>query len=83
MTSEHLKDNRRHNIVTASQAWAAVYERQKLWREKTFRAEPFAGNEMTEYGNLHEPVALAAFDEEMKFFLFLNVLLLLLFGSAI
>ena len=66
MTSEHLKDNRRHNIVTASQAWAAVYERQKLWREKTFRAEPFAGNEMTEYGNLHEPIALAAFEEEMN-----------------
>ena len=66
MTSEHLKDNRRHNIVTASQAWAAVYERQKLWREKTFRAEPFAGNQMTEYGNLHEPIALAAFEEEMN-----------------
>ena len=42
--NSHLKDNRRHNIITASQAWGAVYERQKLWKEKTFREKPFAGN---------------------------------------
>ena len=54
MTSEHLKDNRRHNIITASQAWGAVYERQKLWKEKTFREPPFSGNIMTQYGNDNE-----------------------------
>ena len=66
MNSEHLKDNRRHNIITASQAWGAVYERQKLWREKTFRSKPFEGNEMTQWGNDHEEVALRAFEKHMN-----------------
>jgi len=44
----HLTDNRRHNIITASNAWSAVYERQKLWRQMTLREAPFEGNEMTE-----------------------------------
>jgi len=65
MTSEHLKDNRRHNIITASQAWSAVYERQKLWKEKTFRAKPFEGNEMTDYGLRHEEDALLQFQKYM------------------
>ena len=64
--NEHLKDNRRHNIITASQAWGAVYERQKLWREKTFREKPFGGNEMTQWGNDHEEVALRAFERHMN-----------------
>ena len=65
--SSHLSNKKlRNSIVTASQAWSAVYERQKLWREKTGRAEPFQGNEMTQWGNDHEPVALAAFEDEMK-----------------
>ena len=66
MTSEHLKDNRRHNIITASQAWGAVYERQKLWKEKTFRSEPFSGNVMTQYGNDNEENALLAFQKHMN-----------------
>ena len=66
MTSEHLKDNRRHNIITASQAWSAVYERQKLWREKTFRAKPFEGNEMTQWGNENEHIALSEFESYMN-----------------
>ena len=66
MTSEHLKDNRRHNIVTASQAWSAVYDRKKLWREKTFREPPFEGNEMTQWGNDHEEDALLAFEKHMN-----------------
>ena len=64
--SSHLSNKKlRNSIVTASQAWSAVYERQKLWREKTGRAEPFQGNEMTEWGNDHEHIALAAFEDEM------------------
>jgi predicted phage-related endonuclease len=66
MTSEHLKDNRRHNIVTASQAWSAVYDRKKLWREKTFREPPFKGNEMTQWGNDNEENALLAFEKHMN-----------------
>ncbi len=64
--NEHLKDNRRHNIITASQAWGAVYERQKLFREKTFRQKPFSGNIMTQWGNDHEEVALRAFERHMN-----------------
>ena len=64
--NSHLKDNRRHNIITASQAWSAVYERQKLWREKTFREKPFSGNIMTQWGNDHEEVALRAFERHMN-----------------
>ena len=38
--------------------------RQALWRELTGRAAPFAGNEMTEYGNAHEAEALSAYEIE-------------------
>ena len=65
-SNAHLKDNRRHNIITASQAWGAVYERQKLWREKTLREPPFAGNEMTQWGTDHEETALRAFEKHMN-----------------
>ena len=61
----HLLDNRRHNIVTASNAWASVNERQKLWRQMTMREPPFEGNEATAWGNLHERDALSAFEKEM------------------
>lgn len=61
----HLRDNRRHNIITASNAYAAIYERQKLWRQMTLREPPFEGNEMTEYGNLNEPVAISALEKEL------------------
>lgn len=63
--SQHLLDNRRHNIVTASNAWAAVYERQKLWRQMTLREAPFEGNEMTEWGIDHEHLALCEFEKAM------------------
>jgi len=64
--SSHLSNKKlRNSIVTASQAWSAVYERQKLWREKTGRAEPFSGNIMTQWGLDNEPIALAAFEDEM------------------
>ena len=53
----HLKDNRRHNIVTASAAWGAIYERKKLWRQKTLREAPFKGNIMTEWRKwLYKPL---------------------------
>ena len=65
MTSEHLKDNRRHNIITASQIWSSLYERQKLWREKTLREPPFEGNDATQYGTDHEHIALSAFELHM------------------
>jgi len=61
----HLLDNRRHNIVTASNAWASVNERQKLWRQMTMREPPFEGNEATAWGTLHERDALSAFEKEM------------------
>ena len=66
MTSEHLKDNRRHNLITASVAWSAVYDRKKLWRGKTFREPPFEGNVMTQWGNDHEETALQAFEVHMN-----------------
>lgn len=65
MTSEHLKDNRRHNIITASQIWSSLNERQKLWREKTLREPPFEGNDATQYGIDHEHIALSAFELHM------------------
>ena len=55
----HLKNNARHNRITASNAWAAVYERQRLWRDMTFRSPPFEGNEATEWGVTNESVALS------------------------
>lgn len=61
----HLSDNRRHNVITASVAWSAVYERQKLWRQMTLREAPFEGNEMTEWGNLHEHLAICEFEKAM------------------
>ena len=61
----HLLDKRRHNIVTASNAWASVNERQKLWRQMTLREPPFEGNEATEWGNLHERDALSEFEKGM------------------
>ena len=61
----HLKQNARHNRITASNAWAAVYERQKLWRDMTFRSPPFEGNEATEWGQINEPIALSQFEKEM------------------
>jgi len=66
MNSEHLKDNRRHNIITASRAWGAIYERKKLWRQLTFREPPFEGNEMTAYGSAHEHIALSRFELEQS-----------------
>ena len=63
--SSHLRDNRRHNIITASNCWASVYERQKLWRQMTLREAPFEGNEMTEWGNLHEHLAICEFEKAM------------------
>ncbi len=61
----HLSDSRRHNVITASIAWSAVYERQKLWRQMTLREAPFEGNEMTEWGNLHEHLAICEFEKAM------------------
>ena len=61
----HLKDPRRHGLITASKAWAAVYERQNYWREMTLRQPPFEGNEMTAWGNDHEHIALSQFEKEM------------------
>ena len=62
----HLKDKRRHNLVTASAAYRSVYERQKLFREKTFRDPLFQGNEMPQWGNDNEENALLAFEKHMN-----------------
>lgn len=65
--SSHLSNKElRNSIVTASQAWSAVYERQKLYREKKGLVAPFEGNHMTQWGLDNEEVALAAFEDEMK-----------------
>ena len=32
-SDKHLSDNRRHNIITASNAYAAIHDRKKLWRQ--------------------------------------------------
>lgn len=60
----HLNDKRRNSIITASEAHDAIYARQKLFRVKTFRDEPFEGNDATRWGNNHEPIALAQFEDE-------------------
>lgn len=64
----HLKDSRREGIITASRAWSAIYERQDYWRELTLRKPPFEGNEMTQYGNDCEHIALSAFEWHMNDF---------------
>ena len=63
--SSHLTDNRRHNIITASNCWSSVYERQKLWRQMTLREAPFEGNEMTQWGLDYEHLALCEFEKAM------------------
>ena len=63
--SDHLKDNRRHNIITASNAYAVIHDRKKLWRQMTFREAPFQGNDATEHGKFYEPVALSALEKEL------------------
>lgn len=64
--SQHLSDPRRNQLITASNAWGAVYQRQKLWRQMTLREPPFEGNEATEYGNIYEPIALSALERELN-----------------
>jgi hypothetical protein len=63
--SSHLTDNRRHNLITASNAWSAIYDRKKLWRQMTLREAPFEGNEMTQWGIDHENDAISAFEKHM------------------
>jgi putative phage-type endonuclease len=60
---------RRSGRLTASYFGAALglspyMSRQALWRELTGRAEPFAGNEMTEWGNDHEAGAISSYEVE-------------------
>ena len=62
----HLSDPRRHGLITASKAWAAVYERHDYWRDMTMRQPPFEGNEMTAWGTDHEPIALSHFEQKME-----------------
>ena len=64
---KHLTDKKRTNkIITASVAWKAIYERVSLFNEMTGRAEKFQGNEMTQWGNDHEDIALKSFIDEMN-----------------
>ena len=63
--SDHLKDNRRHNIITASNAYAVIHDRKSLWRKMTFREPPFQGNDATEHGKFYEPVALSCLEKEL------------------
>ena len=63
----HLTDKKRTNkIITASVAWKAIYERVSLFNEMTGRAEKFQGNEMTQWGNDHEDIALKSFINEVN-----------------
>lgn len=62
---KHLKDSRRLNCVTASNAYAVIHDRKKLWRQMTFREPPFSGNDATEYGKFHEHIALSALEKEL------------------
>ena len=53
--------------LTASNFGAALglnkyKSRQELWREMTGKVPPFEGNEMTDWGDLHEPDALHAYE---------------------
>ncbi len=66
MSSDHLKDKRRDKVISASLAWSVINDRKKLWRERTFRQEPFQGNEMTAYGLEHECYALSAFEKSVN-----------------
>lgn len=61
--------SRRSGRLTASYFGAALglspfMSRQALWRELTGRAEPFAGNEMTAYGNNNEARAIGDYEEQ-------------------
>lgn len=65
-TSEWM--DARAGRITASNFGAAMgvspYKtRQQLWRELTGRAKPFEGNHITQYGEDHEPDAVAAYEE--------------------
>jgi hypothetical protein len=66
--SQHLLDSRRHQIVTASDAWASVNERQKTLASRVaLREPPFEGNEATQWGNDHERVdASSEFEKQMS-----------------
>lgn len=64
-SDNHLSDNRRHNVITASNAYAVIHDRKKLFRQMTFREPPFEGNEATEYGKYHEHIALSALEKEL------------------
>lgn len=66
MIKSHLNDDRRHHIITASQAYDAIYNRKRLWREKTLRAEPFEGNDATRWGNSNEPHALMMLEDQLN-----------------
>ena len=65
MISAHLRDPRRNKVITASNAWSAINDRKKLWREMTFRSPPFQGNVMTDWGNLNEPKAISEFEKKL------------------
>jgi putative phage-type endonuclease len=59
----------RSGRLTASYFGAALglspyMSRQALFRELTGRAEPFAGNVMTDWGNAHEAEAISCYEEQ-------------------
>lgn len=62
MSSNHLKDNRRHNVVTASQGYDIIDKQVPKWEEYTLLSPPFQGNMMTAYGNQFESTALSAME---------------------
>lgn len=62
----HLLDRRRHNLITASNAYSVIHDRPKLWRQMTLREAPFEGNEATEWGNNHEHIALSNLEKELN-----------------
>lgn len=64
-SDSHLKDNRRLNVITASNAYDVIHNRKKLWKQMTFREQGFKGNQATEYGKHYEKYAISALEKEL------------------
>lgn len=50
------------SVFGAALGLSPYLSRQALWRQMTGREAPFAGNEATEWGTTHEPIAIDAYE---------------------
>jgi len=67
MSLKHLTDKKRTNkIITASQAHRVIHDRKTLWKEMTGKVPKFQGNEMTDWGNTYEPVAISELENYLQ-----------------